>query len=59
MGPWTEIVGIVKDSKYGSLREEILPCMTIAEARSTAQPPINTVSPSDMVQGEILAWRIF
>jgi predicted permease len=25
MGPWTEIVGVVRDSKYGSLRENILP----------------------------------
>jgi predicted permease len=25
MGPWTEIVGMVRDSKYGSLREDILP----------------------------------
>jgi putative ABC transport system permease protein len=25
MGPWIEIVGMVKDSKYGSLREDILP----------------------------------
>jgi predicted permease len=25
MGPWIEIVGVVRDSKYGSLREEISP----------------------------------
>jgi predicted permease len=25
MGPWVEIVGVVKDSKYGSLREDIPP----------------------------------
>jgi putative ABC transport system permease protein len=30
MGPWTEIVGMVKDSKYGSLREEILPTAFVA-----------------------------
>jgi predicted permease len=30
MGPWTEIVGVVKDSKYGSLREEILPTAFLA-----------------------------
>jgi putative ABC transport system permease protein len=37
MGPWTEIVGVVKDSKYGSLREEILPTTFIA-ANQDATP---------------------
>jgi putative ABC transport system permease protein len=32
-GPWTEIVGVVKDSKYGSLREEILPAAFIAASQ--------------------------
>jgi len=30
MGPWTEIVGVVKDAKYASLREDILPTAFIA-----------------------------
>ncbi len=30
MGPWTEIVGVVKDSKYGALREEIPPTAYMA-----------------------------
>ena len=30
MGPWTEIVGVVTDSKYGSLREDILPTAFIS-----------------------------
>ena len=30
MGPWTEIVGVVADSKYGSLREDILPTAFIS-----------------------------
>lgn len=33
MGPWTEIVGMVRDSKYGSLREEIYPVAFIAESQ--------------------------
>ncbi len=30
MGPWTEIVGVVRDSKYRSLREEVLPTAFLA-----------------------------
>jgi len=30
MGPWTEIVGVVRDSKYGSLREKILPAAFVS-----------------------------
>ena len=30
MGPWTEIVGVVRDSKYGTLREKILPTAFVA-----------------------------
>src|SRR3981081_852910 len=30
MGRWPEIVGMLKDSKYGSLREEILPTAFVA-----------------------------
>ncbi|HLK69959.1 MAG TPA: ABC transporter permease [Bryobacteraceae bacterium] len=30
MGPWHQIVGVVRDSKYGSLREEILPTAFVA-----------------------------
>ncbi len=37
MGPWTEIVGVVRDSKYGSLREEIYPVAFIA-ANQDATP---------------------
>jgi putative ABC transport system permease protein len=37
LGPWTEIVGIVRDSKYGSLREEILPAAFVA-ANQNANP---------------------
>jgi putative ABC transport system permease protein len=37
MGPWTEIIGMVRDSKYGSLREEILPTAFIA-ANQDATP---------------------
>jgi putative ABC transport system permease protein len=33
MGPWTEIVGVVKDSKYGSLREDILPTAFLAASQ--------------------------
>jgi putative ABC transport system permease protein len=33
LGPWTEIVGVVKDSKYGSLREEILPTAFVAASQ--------------------------
>lgn len=33
MGPWTEIVGVVKDSKYGSLREDILPTAFMAASQ--------------------------
>ncbi len=33
MGPWTEIVGIVKDSKYESLREDILPTAFLAASQ--------------------------
>jgi putative ABC transport system permease protein len=33
MGPWTEIVGIVSDAKYGSLREEILPTAFVAASQ--------------------------
>jgi putative ABC transport system permease protein len=33
MGPWTEIVGIVRDSKYGSLREETLPTSYVAASQ--------------------------
>ena len=33
MGPWTEIVGMVRDSKYGSLREEILPTAFVAASQ--------------------------
>jgi ABC-type antimicrobial peptide transport system permease subunit len=30
MGPWAEIVGVVRDSKYGTLREKILPTAFVA-----------------------------
>ncbi len=33
MGPWTEIVGMVKDAKYGSLREDILPTAFMAASQ--------------------------
>jgi putative ABC transport system permease protein len=33
LGPWTEIVGVVRDSKYGSLREEILPTAFVAASQ--------------------------
>ncbi len=32
-GPWTEIVGVVSDSKYGSLREEIPPTAFVAASQ--------------------------
>jgi ABC-type antimicrobial peptide transport system permease subunit len=33
LGPWTEIVGVVRDSKYGSLREEIPPTAFVAASQ--------------------------
>jgi putative ABC transport system permease protein len=36
MGPWTEIVGVVRDSKYGSLREEIDPSAFVAGSQNDA-----------------------
>jgi putative ABC transport system permease protein len=33
LGPWTEIVGLVSDSKYENLREEILPAAFVAASQ--------------------------
>jgi len=57
MGGWVEIVGVMKDAKYGTLREEILPTAFIAgsqaakprdsttfEVRVAAGPPTALIS---------------
>jgi len=33
MGPWIEVVGVVKDSKYGSLREDMSPAAFTAASQ--------------------------
>jgi predicted permease len=38
MGPWTEIVGVVRDSKYGSLRENILPSAFVSANQNEIDP---------------------
>jgi putative ABC transport system permease protein len=38
MSDWVEIVGVMKDAKYGTLREEILPTAYVAESQD-AKPP--------------------
>ncbi len=42
MGDWVEIVGVMKDAKYGTLREEILPTAYVA-ASQNVKPRESTI----------------
>ena len=64
MGPWTEIIGVVRDAKYGSLREEILPTAYVAASQNTmpmwyqfelraAGPPSALISSVKSTIGEV------
>jgi predicted permease len=64
MGPWVEIVGMVKDSKYGSLREDILPTAFTAASQdatpmwytfelNAAGPPTAVISAAKSAVAEV------
>jgi predicted permease len=57
LGDWTEIIGIVKDAKYGNLREEILPTAYVpvgqigAFTSRTFEVRVAAGSPTSLISG--------